>query len=265
LFSKTTGWPSASVVVPALVLARTWRKFADKLREELTSRPQDELTSVKPGQVLIVRSPGDEASGALAFSQFISWFTVRIYLWAQSLFARFKTAATRWAQRRWKVGAVVAAATIACGGSLVAYANLADPNFPGWLRTIALAGFFVSAAILAEALFLVIPFFGVDVATIGFRFLVSSLIWPMIFLLSIFQLPFFGWRIALANVLLDVTAETTPVGSSWIVHLIEPPASRESGKDIPPLMHSVIYENPLVLAIVCDWIAKGTQTQQSSR
>lgn len=61
----------------------------------------------------------------------------------------------------------------------------------------------------------------------------------------------------MANILLDVTAEATPPGS-WIVHLIEPPTSKELNKDALPLMHSLVYENPRVLKFVCDWIAGGT-------
>jgi hypothetical protein len=81
-------------------------------------------------------------------------------------------------------------------------------------------------------------------------------VWPVIVLLSVLLLPI-GREVALANILLDVTAETTPPGS-WMVHLMEPPTSEELGKDVLPLMHSVVYENSRVLEFVCDWIALGT-------
>jgi hypothetical protein len=67
--------------------------------------------------------------------------------------------------------------------------------------------------------------------------------WLAIPLLSILMLPF-GWQAAVANIFLNVTAETTPPGS-WEIHLIEPPTSEEIGAPVPPLMHKV-YENPRV-------------------
>ena len=75
--------------------------------------------------------------------------------------------------------------------------------------------------------------------------------WLMIALLSILMLPF-GWQVAVANILLDVTAETTPPGC-WEVQLIEAPASEELEVAAPPLMHKV-YENPRVQETLCEWI-----------
>jgi len=62
----------------------------------------------------------------------------------------------------------------------------------------------------------------------------------------------FGWQVAFANILLDVTAESTPPGS-WEIHLIEPPTSEEIGGPVPPLMHKV-YENPRVQTKLGQWI-----------
>jgi hypothetical protein len=75
-------------------------------------------------------------------------------------------------------------------------------------------------------------------------------------LLSVLLLPF-GREIAKANIRLDVTAETTPVGS-WTVHLVEPPTIKDLHRDTLPLMHSVAYENPEVLKVLSDWVkARG--------
>ena len=86
--------------------------------------------------------------------------------------------------------------------------------------------------------------------------LASSVVWPVIVLLSILLLPF-GREVAMANILLDVTAETTPVGS-WTVHLVEPPTIQELDKDILPLLHSVVYESPRVLTVLGQWISAGS-------
>lgn len=261
-----SSWPAAvtfvfqtaALIVAGLTfiaLAREWLGFAKKLQNELTT------PSIDPDRVLIVRSPADEASGILVFSQFISWATVRGYLWSQGLFARLETAMTRWAERKWSVLAVAAFAVVLIPifVFLLAYSDQPDLAFRSWIRVLAWAGLIALFVIVLEALVLVIPFIGgVDFATALFRFAVSALIWPLILLLSVFLLPF-GWRIALANVLLEVTAETTPVGRSWTVNLVEPPESNEPGKGARPLMHSIIYENPSALETVCDWIVSRRQ------
>jgi hypothetical protein len=257
-------WVSLSVwlfqvvmFVFAFLLANLWLRFAHKLRKELTPAQVSD-----PSRFLIIRSPADEASGALVLSQFLSWITVRMYLYFESLFQRFKAALTGFAERKWIVTAVVAAALVAFVGSVIAISGPVDPA--SWLGAAAKSGIVVSIIITGEALILLIPKYGVDWATASLRFVVSLMVWPMIFLLSVFLLPF-GGRIALANVLLDVTAETTPVGSSWNVHLVLPESRDHPGDEMHsvPLMHSIIYENPSVLKIVCDWIAKGREDQSA--
>jgi pimeloyl-ACP methyl ester carboxylesterase len=259
-------WPAAvtsgiqmailiAVALPCMVLAMWWFTFATALQDELT------ISSIDPDRILIVRSPADEASGILVFSQIISWATVRVYLLSQALFARLETAMTRWAERKWSVLVVAAFALVLIPGFvfLLAYSDQPDLAFQSWLRVLAWAGLIVLFTIVLEALILIIPFVGgVDFATALFRFAVSALIWPIMLLLSVFLLPF-GWRVALANVLLDVTAETTPIGRSWTVNLVEPPENNERRERARPLMHSIVYENPAALEIVCDWIAKRRQ------
>jgi hypothetical protein len=244
--------------VLAFFLAHLWFRFARNLRKELTS-----VQVSDPSRFLIIRSPADEASGALVFSQFLSWITVRIYLWLDGLFERFKAAVTWLAERKWILAVVIAVALVAFAGSLIAISDAVDPT--SWLGTIATVGIVVSIVVAAEALVLLVPDYGVDWATASLRLVVASMVWPTIFLLSVFLLPF-GWKIALANILLDVTAETTPVGSSWNVHLVMP-----EGRDYPrdemqniQLMHSIIYENPSVLKIIGNWIASGREDQSAA-
>jgi len=242
----------------AFFLAYSWLRFAHKLRKELTPAQVGD-----PSRFLIIRSPADEASGGLVLSQFLSWITVRIYLWLESLFQRFKAAVTRFAERKWIVTATAATALVALAGFVIAISGPVDPA--SWLGTATKIAIIVSTLFASAAIILLIPKYGVDGATAILRLLVSLMVWPMILLLSVLLLPF-GWRIALANVLLDVTAETTPVGSSWNVHLVLPESRDHPGDEMHsiPLMHSIIYENPSVLKIVCDWIAKGQEDQSAS-
>jgi hypothetical protein len=85
-----------------------------------------------------------------------------------------------------------------------------------------------------------------------FGSVLAILIWLMIPVLSMLLVLPFGWQAAFANILLDVTAETTPPGS-WEIHLIEPPTSEEIRGPVPPLMHKV-YENPRVQRKLGEWI-----------
>jgi hypothetical protein len=228
--------------------AINWPKFADQLRNELTTPPID------PRRVLIVRSPADEASGALVFSQFISWITARGYLWLETGYAHLDRKLRGWAERRWTLLAVASlsfAVFIAC-------LRIAEVSSEPLRVILSLIGV-VSLLILIIALALVIPFEGVDSVIFAYRAMTSPLIWPAIFLLFVLLLPF-GWRVALSNILLDVTAETTPLGLSWTVHLIRSSEKRQAVEDrLPTLAHSSVYDDPLVLKVVCDWIANGPE------
>jgi hypothetical protein len=102
----------AAMFVFAFLLASLWLRFAYKLRKELTPAQVSD-----PSRFLIIRSPADEASGALVLSQFLSWITVRIYLYFENLLQRFKAALTGFAERKWIVATVVAAALVAFAAS----------------------------------------------------------------------------------------------------------------------------------------------------
>jgi len=86
------------------------------------------------------------------------------------------------------------------------------------------------------------------------RLVVSALLWPTMIAVSLLMLFPFGWQAAVANLLLDVTTESTPVGD-WDVHLVEPTPSAALGATVPVLMHGV-YENPRAHARVVSWIAE---------
>jgi hypothetical protein len=232
-----------------------WLRYAHKLLKQLTPPRVDH-----PSRFLIIRSPADEASGALVLSQFLSWITVRIYLYLESLVERFNAAVKRLSTITWIVTALVAIAFFVFATFLFMTFIRDDP---ARLGTITHFGILILSVVAGAALVLFIPKYGVDWATDSLRVVAALMVWPMILLLSVFLLPF-GWRIALANVWLDVTAETTPVGSSWNVHLVLP-QGKEPGDEMHsvPLMHSIIYENPSVLKIVCDWIAKGREDQSA--
>jgi Ca2+/Na+ antiporter len=66
------------------LLGKRVQEHASKLRRELTPRPLDKH------QVLLLRSPADEASASLAVFQFVSQLTVRLFHFGESLHVKVK-------------------------------------------------------------------------------------------------------------------------------------------------------------------------------
>lgn len=244
---------SVVTMVALLALFMKWQVYAQKLQQEFAP------PTIAPGKVLIIRSSGDEASGVLVFAQFISQVTVLLFLKTQRLYERFEMTAARWAMHKKRLVAVAFGSFGSVFGFLIAYATLKGHGFSGWTTNLPLVGVYLSLLTTMEALVLIVPWLGVDGATVIFRLAVSALVWPMIFVLSLFLVLPFGWQVALASVLLDVTAEATPVtgseGKPWTVHLIACPTIRDLGPNMSLLTHSRVYQNPRVLEVVCDWIA----------
>ncbi|HSK29333.1 MAG TPA: hypothetical protein VLA17_05165, partial [Candidatus Limnocylindria bacterium] len=79
-------------------------------------------------------------------------------------------------------------------------------------------------------------------------------LFAIIMVLSITLLPF-GWQVALSNILLDITAETTPPGT-WEVNQIVPTHGQVQAGHVKPLQHSVVYDDPDSLALICDWMER---------
>jgi hypothetical protein len=67
-------------------------------------------------------------------------------------------------------------------------------------------------------------------ATLILQLIAGGVLFVVIFLLSALLVLPLGWSIAMANIYVDVTAETTPPGA-WMVDLVEAPTSKEFGKD----------------------------------
>ena len=234
-----------------LILVIAARKHSNKLCQELTPRLP------KTDRLLIIRSPADEASGALAVFQFISQITVRLFLLAQSWYSRVEVLVTSWTSHKRKVLVVGLGAFVLCYVFLIGYAEWSKPEYPTLLANAALVGGAISLLVFTGAIFLVLPFIGAEGVTLPFRLVTSALLWPVIGVLSILLIAPFGWQAAVANLFLDVTVDTTPVGS-WEIHLVNPPTSEELGVPVPPLMHKV-YENPQALRKLGEWISERAE------
>ena len=93
------------------------------------------------------------------------------------------------------------------------------------------------------------------------RFLAATAVWPVIAMLTMVLGLGFGPSIAFANLLLDVTAETTPLGE-WKVHqfgILQDADAVSSGTEI---RHSMIYDDVRVHNKIGDWIEESADNAQ---
>lgn len=240
-----------------VLLRRRAREHATRLCRELTPRLPEK------DHLLIVRSPADEASGALAIFQFLSQLTVRLFLFSESLYVN----ATHLIHQPRKLLPVGFSALAVSLAFYFIWAVLDQFHAAFWLQMLAIAGFMCFLLVFDGAILLVLSVLVQKLVgmispwtrpenpvLLSLSGLLSAMLWLVIALLSLLLVIPFGWQAAVANILLDVTAENTPPGS-WEIHLIEPPTSEELGGAVPPSMHSV-YENPRVQRKLAEWIKR---------
>ncbi len=185
-----------------------WQTYGERLHREL------QLATLSRERLLIIRAPGDEASAALLFFQFVSELSVRVYVLLYQLQERFLRLLNRWSGHRlWLLAALVGGFVLF--GFIFGAAALKIPM-----------GLIIIMTALLTWLCVVVPLMecgGIEAAAVPVQFLISAVLFAVIIVLSITLLPF-GWQVALSNILLDITAETTPPGE-WVVNQIEPTPS----------------------------------------
>jgi hypothetical protein len=103
----------------------------------------------------------------------------------------------------------------------------------------------------------------IDIAAGPMQFAIGAPLLGIIIVLSITLLPF-GWQVALSNIYFDVTAETTPPGT-WEVNQIEPSRSQGQAGAVPPLEHSVVYQDERALTLICDWMERTEMRSHADR
>jgi hypothetical protein len=253
--SSWTDWERVGIsalVLPVLLGTFAFFRPAERQAEKL----RHELTPAAPGagQLLILRSPADEAYGALSVFQFISQVSVRLFFLAQSCRASFEALTVRWASQKRKVVMVGGGALVLCATLLVCFVSLTSDGSRSLLANGVLAGAVISFLAFAGAIFLITPGLGAEGVSLPVALITSVLLWPLLAILSALLILPFGWQAAVSNLFLDVFVDTTPVGS-WEIHLIDPPASEQLGVPIPSLGHT-IYENPYALNKLGEWISQ---------
>jgi hypothetical protein len=88
-------------------------------------------------------------------------------------------------------------------------------------------------------------------ALITSRILLYLLAPPVTALLTLVSALPFGWELAIRNILLGVSAESTQKGT-WLIELVEPNAPKP-GSEVP-LSHSEIYDNEMAIRKLISWI-----------
>ena len=102
-----------------------------------------------------------------------------------------------------------------------------------------------------------------EAAAIFFRFAATLAVLPAALILALCMLPI-DWRVAVANLLVDVTAETAPPGA-WTLRQFVPLASDARGGQAPGLAHSAIYEDERAIGAIVEWIRSSAPSLDPGR
>lgn len=220
--------------------------FGGKTHDEIYQnwRQSLALPELDAERLLIIRSSGDEASGALAVGHLAAWSLSAMSRRLNAVFSIgewFSTLNDRWSPE-WRTacasGLLVAGSVALCYAVFVRF----DPLDVVW-GTIFFGG--VLATILG--LSFARPF-GFDLfLLIGLilQALCGALTLPLMLLLMVCALPF-GADIALLSLLFDLSAESTPPGNFTVFQsaFVRPGT----------LSHSAPYENEETVVRVAEWL-----------
>jgi len=232
-------------------LYKGWSGLADRLIEALR------LAELPSSKLLIVRETGDEASALLLFFQFVSQLAVRVFHILQATYFAIERRFETWSKQKLRLAGVCA------GGFALLIATITTLLWLG-------------AAVYATAIAtLVVAFVGVVVpgllligavktAAAIFRFFATLALVPAAIALAVCMVPI-DWRVALANLLVDVTVETAPPGRWTTLQLVPSPVEAGEGDQgkTPGFAHSVVYDDEQAIRAIVDWIKDRTRLQSA--
>jgi hypothetical protein len=206
-----------------------------------------------PKNLLILRSPADEAGIAISLFIALSHLTIRIFRVIQGFERAWTHIVESVERRRSLVFGFMALAAVGFFLYIPLFIYIQDRPSLAWLGNVglglvvalcALAGITAVAAVIgAEPLetYALVP--------------VGAILLPCLIVVSVLTLIPFGWRAAAANLLLTVSAETAPWGSHRIC-FIRPPHHRETHRDTVESSHS-IHSNPQAYEVLADWLRES--------
>jgi hypothetical protein len=215
---------------------------------------------VAPTKVLIVRAPGDEASGALAAAYILSWLAGGLWSLTGRFLGSLLATVEAWRAElaRYRLVSMVACAVLV--GFLIAPGVFdRDKLFP-WgdaLAVLSMSSFVALLAIVA-----IYARGGLLVWFFGFL-LISCLAAPFFLTVAILGMAI-GPELLLAGLVLRVTAESTPPGGAWSVWQV-PRDPFDGRHNTDSLMHSACYQNEEALEVVARWFSEidGRATRNS--
>lgn len=185
------------------------------------------LPNIDPDKLLSVRITGDEASGVLIASQFLSWLLRVLWNSLQWFWERFNR----------NYGIAIGILGVGVMGVMAL----------GWLGAIPMEAAVSLGSIAAF----------IALTAIGLVFLVIGLItYFMIVLMLLARLPF-SEEVRLSRIQFQVAAEPTPVGEACVYHV--KPDINATGK-----RHSQVYENAEAINFIGAWICQRAQRHQNS-
>lgn len=221
-------------------LYKRWQGLAGGLIAKLR------LAELPPSKLLVLRATGDEASALLLFFQFMTVLGVRLFHVLQRLRERLSDRFKTWSRRKAPLAAAAAGGILIVAVLSLAATTAAEPARTG----------LVIGMLLAALLFVMLTtylLFGWTAAAADlFRFIAALGLVPAALLLAVCMLPF-DWRVAMANLLVDVTAEATPPGR-WTVHQFVPAGTEVHNGGTPPMAHSAIYEDERAIDAIVEWV-----------
>jgi hypothetical protein len=210
-------WKSLLLSLPVMLAFAAFRRWA--VRHGYGDPEAISVPSSLPVPTLLIRCPGDEASGILG----ASLIAERVML----LLTAKVSSVWEWFDRHWLMYLLFSGLfAIAVGAAVLASVTLTgSPQALKW-PAIAIASLFT--------LVLVVPLlFG----------------WP---LRSLIYGLSYGFDMATKGVFLDVSAESTPPGA-WLLHTIFPKPPKSG---LPGMAHSEPYDNDEAIDAVARWISE---------
>lgn len=231
-------------IITAIIVPRIVKSLAEKIFIKM------QLAELNIDRLLIIRSPGDEASAALGTVQLLNFVISKVWEGASQILDDAIQCVNKWSAELerfgWRTHALIV--LIIAVAVLLGVLTILVPDINSEkIYYVVVTLLFVVGILYSVLLQDKFPKF------IGLLFL-GVLVAPFPVLMAVLLLPF-GSELAIVSLVLNVTAESTPPGS-WIVHHLKPALlpdliPRQSGQR---LMHSLTYEDPVALDIVVSWI-----------
>jgi alpha/beta hydrolase family protein len=222
-----------ALLVLVVVLFDTVLRRLQRVAKETAA--QMALPSLKSARLLLIRSPGDEASLALSVAKFLSYATVQTYFLGKAGLMRIDNHLA-YVLRQFQTFRLFAILVVI----VTAVANRLHPIVPSYVLLAIIFTLILLSQEIRE-----------DVKN-WLMVILSSGMWIVVLLLSLVLVVPLGVHLAVVNLFLDLAAEPTPLGK-WEIRLLSTPGSTFSASHPPPMAHAV-YTNPEAVSFSCDWI-----------